>query len=124
MPPSPATRSRAHAATCATLTALVALAIAWELWLAPLRPGGSWLVLKAVPLALLLPAVFRESRKAVQAGALFVWLYAGEGAARAMTDAGLSAQLAFLEVVLAVGYFAAAVVYLRSSARTMAAPGA
>ncbi len=124
MPPSPPSRSHAHAATCITLTALVALAIAWELWLAPLRPGGSWLVLKAVPLILLLPAVFRESRKAVQAGALFVWLYAGEGAARAMTDLGLSAQLALLEVLLAAAYFAAAVAYLRSSARTMPEPGA
>ncbi|HAF54285.1 MAG TPA: DUF2069 domain-containing protein, partial [Thauera sp.] len=37
------------------LLSLIALCVVWEGWLAPLRPGGSWLMLKALPL---LPAVF------------------------------------------------------------------
>ena len=37
------------------LLALIALCVIWEGWLAPLRPGGSWMMLKALPL---LPAVF------------------------------------------------------------------
>ena len=40
-------------------TALMLLELLWELLLAPLRPGGSWLALKALPLALLLPGVAR-----------------------------------------------------------------
>ena len=32
--------------------ALIALGLAWELWLAPLRPSGWALSLKVVPLAL------------------------------------------------------------------------
>src|SRR4051794_1984022 len=31
-----------------SLLALIVLGLAWELWLAPLRPGGSWLVLKVL----------------------------------------------------------------------------
>ncbi|HWS75261.1 MAG TPA: DUF2069 domain-containing protein, partial [Quisquiliibacterium sp.] len=38
---------------------LVALGLAWELWLAPLKPGGSMLALKVVPLALALPGIAR-----------------------------------------------------------------
>ncbi len=33
-----------------SLIALILLSLAWELWLAPLRPGGSWLVLKILRL--------------------------------------------------------------------------
>ena len=53
LPPSP----NLHAALGATasLVTLIALSIAWEAWLAPLRPGGSALVLTAVPLLLALP---------------------------------------------------------------------
>ena len=36
--------------TVASLLLLIALCIAWETVLAPLRPGGSWLVLKVLPL--------------------------------------------------------------------------
>src|SRR5690606_28653235 len=39
---------RRTASVC--LIGLIALGLAWELWLAPLRPGGSWLVLKVIPL--------------------------------------------------------------------------
>jgi hypothetical protein len=36
--------------TSTSLIALLFLCLAWELWLAPLRPGGSMLALKALPL--------------------------------------------------------------------------
>ncbi|MGE8473190.1 MAG: DUF2069 domain-containing protein, partial [Paraburkholderia hospita] len=42
------------------LIALIALCVAWEWWLAPLRAGGSLFVLKAVPLLLALPGVWRK----------------------------------------------------------------
>ena len=41
-------------AACASLVALIFLCLAWEIFLAPLKPGGSWLALKALPK--LLPA--------------------------------------------------------------------
>jgi len=45
-----------HYASIASLIALIILCLAWELWLAPLRPGGSSLVFKVLPLLLPLAA--------------------------------------------------------------------
>ena len=50
------------------LVALVVLCLAWELWLAPLRPGGSYLALKALPLMIPLIGILdgkRRDRKSV-----------------------------------------------------------
>ncbi len=46
-----------HTAAVASLAGLIAVSLAWELWLAPLRPGGSWLALKALPLCLPLAGI-------------------------------------------------------------------
>ena len=56
--PSPAVQTTRLAAVV-SLLALIALGLAWELWLAPLRPGGSWLALKVLPLLLPLPGLLR-----------------------------------------------------------------
>jgi Predicted membrane protein len=102
-------------AACALLIALILLNLAWELVLAPVKPGGSWLVLKVLPLLLPLFGVLRARRYTMQWSTLLIWLYAAEGAARAWTDAGRSAQLAMAELVLALAYFAATVAYLKST---------
>lgn len=99
----------------ATLVALILLCLAWELFLAPLRPGGSWAVLKVLPLLAPLFGVLRGNRYTYQWSTLLIWLYVAEGAARAYTDPGLSAHLALAELLLSVGYFAFAVAYVRSS---------
>jgi uncharacterized membrane protein len=112
---NPVTRGRAWLCACAALIALILVSLAWELWLAPLRPGGSWLVLKVLPLLAPLFGVLRGRRYTFQWSTLLIWLYAAEGATRAMTDAGVGAQLALTELVLALAYFAAAVAYLRST---------
>ena len=101
-------------AACASLIALIFLLVAWELFLAPLRPGGSWLVLKALPLLAPLFGVLRGRRYTFQWSTLLIWLYVAEGAMRTYTDNGWSARIAFLEAVLALGYFSAAVAYLRA----------
>ena len=102
-------------AACACLVALIFLGVAWELVLAPIRPGGSWLVLKVLPLLLPLFGVLRARRYTMQWTTLLIWLYAAEGAARAWTDTGLSAQLALLELALSLGYFAAVVAFLKAT---------
>ena len=104
-------------AACAALIALIFLLVAWELFLAPLKPGGSWLVLKVLPLLAAVFGVLRERRYTFQWSTLLIWLYVAEGAMRAYTDLGWSARLALLEAVLALGYFAAAVAYLKASRR-------
>ena len=101
-------------AACASLVALVFLCLAWELFLAPLKPGGSWLALKALPLLAPLFGVLSERRYTFQWSTLLIWAYAAEGATRIYTDNGLSAAFAAVEFVLALAYFFAAVIWLRS----------
>ncbi len=99
-----------------SLIALIALCLAWELWLAPLRPGGSWLALKALPLLLPLFGILRGRRYVYQWSTLLIQLYLLEGLARATSDSGLMQWLAFAEVALAVSFFVAALIYARLTA--------
>jgi uncharacterized membrane protein len=102
-------------AACASLVALIFLCLAWELFVAPLRPGGTWLALKCVPLLAPLPGVLRGRRYTFKWGTLLIWAYAAEGATRMYTDAGISAQLAFAELALSLAYFGASVAYLKTT---------
>lgn len=102
-------------AAVATLAALIVLCLAWELWLAPLRPGGSLVALKALPLALPLPGLLAGRRYTYQWASLLILAYFAEGATRAWSDGGLSQRLAWLEVALSVAFFAAAVSYARAT---------
>ncbi|MBC8023393.1 MAG: DUF2069 domain-containing protein [Burkholderiales bacterium] len=108
-------RRAAWLTACACLVALIFLCLAWELFLAPVKPGGSWLALKALPLLAPLFGVLRGRRYTFQWSTLLIWLYAAEGAARVYTDSGLSARLAAAEFTLALIYFGAAVVYLKTT---------
>jgi uncharacterized membrane protein len=102
-------------AACASLVALIFLCLAWELFLAPMRPGGTWLALKCVPLMAPLFGVLRGRRYTFKWSTLLIWAYAAEGAMRMYTDAGLSARLAFVELLLSLAYFGAAVAYLKTT---------
>ena len=105
----------AQAVALVALLALIFLCLAWELWLAPLRPGGSWLALKALPLALPLAGVLKGKRYTYQWSSLLILVYLAEGATRAWSDHGLSRNLALAETALSLGFFAAAVCYARLS---------
>ena len=100
------------AATLA-LVLLALLCLMWELWLAPLRPGGSFLALKALPLVLPLPGILRGKRYSYQWSSMLVLAYLAEGVMRAWSDAGLSRQLAIVEIALSLVFFAATVGYAR-----------
>jgi len=97
----------------ASLVALILLCLAWEGWLAPLRPGGSLLILKAVPLLLPLFGILQGRRYTYQWASMFILLYFTEGVVRAWADQGLAAQLASAEIVLSVSFFVATVYYAR-----------
>ncbi|MGB8433721.1 MAG: DUF2069 domain-containing protein [Burkholderiales bacterium] len=99
-----------------SLLALIVLCLAWEIWLAPLRPGGSWLMLKALPLLLPLRGVLAGRRRTYQWASMFILAYFVEGSVRAWSDHGLSASLALAEAILAVIFFASAVTYARLAA--------
>ena len=96
-----------------SLTLLICLCLAWELWLAPLRPGGSWLALKALPLAPALTGVLSGIRYSYQWASMLILAYFAEGTTRAWAELGLSRTLAAAEIVLALAFFAAAVSFAR-----------
>lgn len=100
----------------ACLLGLIALGLAWELRLAPLRPGGTWLVLKVLPLLAALRGMLHARRYTFQWMSLAVLIYFTEGTVRATSDHGLSAQLALIETVLSLVLFAACLIYARQSA--------
>lgn len=105
-----------HYASITSLIALIFLLLAWEGWLAPLKPGGSMLILKVLPLLLPLFGILRGKRYTYQWASMLILLYFAEGAVRAWSDHGLSAQLALAETFLAVVFFFSAIYYARALA--------
>jgi uncharacterized membrane protein len=99
----------------AALFALIVLCVAWEMWLAPLRPGGSLMALKALPLAFPVAGVLRGKRYTFQWSSMLILAYFAEGATRAWSDTGISQKMAFLEVILSLVYFVAVVSYARGT---------
>ena len=104
-----------RAAVVVLLAALVTLGLAWELWLAP--TGSRSLALKVLPLVLPLAGVLAMRLASYRVLSLMVWLYVAEGAMRAASDKGVSAQLAALEVGLCMLLFTACVLHIRARAR-------
>lgn len=102
-----------HYASIASLIALIVLCLVWELWLAPLRPGGSSLVFKVLPLLLPLPGILRGKRYTYQWASMLILLYLTEGVVRAMSDKGLSATMAGIEILLTLAFFVSTVIYAR-----------
>ena len=97
-----------------SLLALIMLCVAEELWLAPLRPHGSWLVLKIVPLLFALKGVAKKDNYTMQWSSMLILLYFTEGIVRATSDrAGLSVPLSWLEVLLSLVFFYCTLSYLR-----------
>jgi uncharacterized membrane protein len=108
---SPAQQMAWRAAVACWL-ALLALTVLWEWQLAPLRPGGSWLVLKGAPLLLPLRGVLRGDVKAMQWATILVLLYIAEGSVRVF-DAPPVNLLAAVEMALGLVVFVGGIVYLR-----------
>lgn len=102
-----------HLAAAASLCALLLLCLAWELWLAPLRPGGSWLALKVVPLLLIAPGIVRGHIYMYRASTMLILAYVAEGVVRAWSEQGLNASLAAAEIAFSAMFFVAAIAYVR-----------
>ena len=106
----------------ATLLALIALCLAWELFLAPLRPGGSWLALKALPLCSPLAGFLKNRMYTYRWVSLMIWLYFTEGVVRAWSDRPPSNWLALLEAVLCVVLITACTIHIRQRLRSQKLP--
>ena len=94
---------------------LIVVCVAWEAWLAPLRPGGTWLMAKAVPLLVPLFGLLHGKRYTYQWGCMFVLIYFMEGVVR-MNDGNGVALYARLEIALSVVAFVSMVLYARVTA--------
>ena len=99
----------------ASLLGLIALGLAWELWLAP--TGRGTLALKVVPLLAALPGLWLGRLYTYRWLSLLLWLYFTEGVVRAVTDPGLSATLAAVQVLLCLLLFTACVLQVRRHLR-------
>ncbi len=103
-----------HLGAVGSLIALIVLCIAWELILAPLRPGGSWMVLKVLPLLLPLRGVLKRDVYTLQWASMLILVYFAEGVVRGASDSGrLSATLGWIETALTCLFFLCTILYLR-----------
>ena len=97
----------------ASLFGIIVLGVAWEMVLAPTRPGGSLLALKVLPLCLPLAGVLKNRMYTYRWLSLLVWLYFTEGAVRAWSDKAPGNYLAMVEVVLCLVLFAACSLHVK-----------
>ena len=97
----------------ASLVGLIVLGVVWELWLAPIRPGGSWLVLKVLPLCVPLAGLLKRRMYTYRWVSLLVWLYFTEGVVRAWSEQPPGRYLALVEVVLCLALFVACALHVR-----------
>ena len=99
---------------CSALVVLLLMLTAWELFRAPLRPGGSWLVLKVLPLCFALPGILKRRLYTYQWSGLLIWLYVCEGTVRGLSDPGaLSRTLGWVETALALLFAVCVLAYVR-----------
>ena len=89
------------------------LELLWESVLAPLRGDPSWLALKALPLALLLPGTMRGAKRPRQWLALLLPFYFAEALARAIAEHGRHAFVAAGACLVAAVAFVALLGWFR-----------
>jgi uncharacterized membrane protein len=116
--PGPMVRA-ARVLTVLGLLALIALGLAWELWLAP--TGRGTLALKVLPLVFCVVGLMRHRMYTYRWLSLLIWLYFMEGVVRATSESGVSAVLATVEVALSLLLFTVATLYIRQRQRSVAA---
>ena len=103
-----------HAGAIASLIWLIGWLVAWEVFVAPLHPGGSLLALKALPLLLPLRGVLKRDLYTLQWSSMVILIYLVEGIVRAWSDrTELSRMMALGETLLVAAYFLFALLYLR-----------
>ena len=96
-----------------SLLGLIFLGLAWELWLAPLRPGGSWWAIKVLPLCIPLAGLLKNRMYTYRWVSLLIWLYFTEAAVRGWSDLWPSSGLAMLEGLLCIVLFTACTLHVR-----------
>lgn len=106
-----------YLSSCTSLIVLIFLCLTWELRLAPIQPGGSWLILKCVPLLAPLFGILHGRRYTYQWASMLILLYFTEGVVRATSETGTSQWLAAGEIILSLVFFCSTIGYVRHVGR-------
>jgi uncharacterized membrane protein len=112
-PMNPRLHHSLYISALASMIALIVLCIAWETVVAPLRPGGSWLVIKVIPLLIPLRGIWKRDVYTLQWSSMLILLFLAEGSVRATTEQGWSQVMAIGEVLLVCMFFVSTLLYLR-----------
>lgn len=115
-------RNWPHSAAVASLLLLIAVCTAWELWLAPLRPGGSWLALKALPLCLPVTGILKGRIYTFQWACMLVLAYFAEAVVRLFDASWASRACALAALLCSTVFFVSCLCFVRR-ARKEAAGG-
>jgi uncharacterized membrane protein len=91
---------------------LFILCIAWEWFISPLRPGGSWLILKAIPLLFAIPGLWKGNVYTMQWASMLILLYITEGLVRIL-ETGANFWMAVLETTIGTVAFICLLMYLK-----------
>lgn len=91
---------------------LFILCVAWEWFISPLRPGGSWLILKAIPLLFAIPGLWKGNVYTMQWASMLVLLYITEGLVRIL-ETGANFWMAALETAVGTVGFICLLMYLK-----------
>ena len=91
---------------------LFILCVAWEWFISPLRPGGSWLILKAIPLLFAIPGIWRGNVYTMQWASMLILLYITEGLVRIL-ETGANFWMAALETTIATVGFVCLLMFLK-----------
>lgn len=91
---------------------LFILCACWEWFISPLRPGGSWLILKGLPLIFAIPGIWQGKVYTMQWASMLILLYVTEGLVRIL-ETGANFWLAVLETTLATVGFVCLLIYLK-----------
>ena len=113
LPPSDSGVAATRWLATGSLLALIVLCLAWELVLAPVRPGGSWLAIKALPLCIPLAGILKNRMYTYRWVSLLVWLYFTEACVRGWSDRWPSNALAMAEGALCLVLFTACAMHVR-----------
>lgn len=111
--------NRPQFAAALSLIAMIVVCVSWELWLSPLREGGSWLALKALPLCLPLAGVLKGRVYTFQWSCMLILFYFAEAVMRLFDAAPVSRLCAAAVAVLSLVYFVACLAFVRNERKAV-----
>lgn len=107
-----------YLATSVSLILLILLSLSWELWIAPLREGGSWLALKALPLCLPLTGILKKRIYTYQYSSMLILIYFAEACMR-LADTTVASQIcAAVSVLLCIAFFLGCLAFIKQQKHT------